>query len=84
MPAGFNYTSSDIQARYSEDIQRLLKRMMNLLKVKCTHIVIEAYIYIIDNDEDVVNFFGDRSLFGLVIEDFKGLFKRLELHYGLF
>jgi hypothetical protein len=31
MPAGFNHANFDIQARYSEDIQRLSKRMMHLL-----------------------------------------------------
>jgi hypothetical protein len=78
MPAGFNHANSDIQARYSDDIQRLSKRMIHLLKVKCTHIVMKAYTYIIDNDEDVVDFLGDRSLLASVIEDFKGLYERLD------
>ena len=46
--------------------------------VTCTHIVMEAYTYIIDNDEDVVDFLGDRSLLASVIEDFKGLYERLD------
>jgi hypothetical protein len=40
---------------------------MHLLKVKCTHIVMEAYTYIIDDDEDVVDFLVDRSLLASVI-----------------
>lgn len=59
------------QAEYTDDVQRIAVRVFHMLKLKCLQMVVDAWLYQIDNDGDSTSFPVSRVMAASAIDSFK-------------